>query len=62
MAPRGADDDLQVDFSRYEAIHDGLGKEIMLAIDIHLDQLKQFPEMAQMYLEPIRRLVMSRFP
>ena len=58
----GADADLQDIFNRLESYHEGFGVEFMTVVDAYLAHIAAFPEMAPIYLENIRRLVMPRFP
>ena len=58
----GADADLQHIFNQLEGYREGFGVEFMTVVDAYLAHLATFPEMAPIYLENIRRLVMQRFP
>lgn len=59
---RGAEDDLQAAFDAYEDRAEGLGEEFILTVDGSLTSLSRFPEMAPVYYQAIRRLVLRRFP
>ena len=59
---RGAESELLAAFSRYEDKIEGLGAEFLVSVDGNLELIKQFPEMAPVYYQEIRRCVVSRFP
>jgi hypothetical protein len=58
----GADADLQEAFDRFEDYREGFGVEFMTAVDAYLTRIRVFPEIAPLYLAPVRRQVMQRFP
>ncbi len=58
----GADADLQGIFNRLEDCGDGLGVEFLTVVDAYLERIANFPEIAPMYCESIRRQVMPGFP
>ncbi len=58
----GADSDIQEHFNRHEDYRDGFGVELLLAIDEHVTYITEFPRIAPIYFETMRRLVMKRFP
>lgn len=59
---RGADDDLQEIFDRFEDYRERLGIEFLLTLDANLARIAVFPRIAPFYFEEIRRLVMQKFP
>jgi hypothetical protein len=58
----GADADLQEAFNRFEDYREGFGVEFITAVDAYLTRISVFPEIAPVYLPPVRRQVMQRFP
>jgi plasmid stabilization system protein ParE len=58
----GADAELQGIFNHYEEYREGFGVEFMIAVDSYLARIANFPEVAPIYFENVRRQVMQRFP
>ena len=58
----GADGDLQQIFNQLEDYLEGFGVEFILALDAYLARISTFPEIAPMYVQPVRRQVMRGFP
>src|SRR3954463_16313596 len=58
----GADGDLQDIFNRFEEYQEGFGDEFIVAVDAYLTRIGQFPEIAPVYLERIRRQVLQKYP
>jgi len=49
-------------FNRFEDYRDGFGAEFMAVVDAYLARISTFPEIAPIYVEKVRRQVMSGFP
>jgi len=58
----GADADLQNIFNRFEDYREGFGAEFIAVVDAYLARISTFPEIAPIYVEKVRRQVMSGFP
>ena len=58
----GADADLQDAFNLFEDYRESLGVEFMASVDAYLTRISNFPEIAPIYADDVRRQVMHRFP
>ncbi len=58
----GAESDLQDIFNRFEEYRDGFGDEFMAVVDAYLIRIAAFPEIAPVYIQPVRRQLIRRFP
>src|SRR3954462_3600576 len=56
---RGAEADLQSIYDKLEEFSPGTGDRFLELIDAAIELLRQFPEMARMFEEPFRRLVVK---
>jgi plasmid stabilization system protein ParE len=59
---RQADDDIQSAFNRYEEFQKGRGELFMHQLDAALTLLRQQPDIAPVYSDRYRRLLMRDFP
>lgn len=57
-----ADSDIQTAYEFYEAVQSGRGEVFMRHLDVGFGQLRAFPEMAPVFHEPYRRLLVHGFP
>lgn len=58
----GADAELQNIYSQLEEYREGFGLEFLTVVEAYLTRIATFPEIAPLYLDPVRRQVMSAFP
>lgn len=56
---RGAEEDLLRTFDDLEQLREGTGERFTLKLDVTLQNLKVQPEMAPMFQQPMRRLVVG---
>ena len=57
-----AEVDIQTAYEFYEAIQTGRGEVFMRHLDVAFGQLRSFPEIAPMFHESYRRLLIHGFP
>ena len=57
-----ADADIQTAYEFYEAYQEGRGEVFMRHLDVAFGQLNTFPEIAPVFHEPYRRLLVHGFP
>ena len=57
-----ADADIQTAFEFYEAFQDGRGEVFMRHLDVAFGQLGTFPEIAPVFHDSYRRLLVHGFP
>ena len=57
-----ADADIQAGFEFYEAFQGGRGEIFMRHLDLAFRQLRTFPEIAPVFYQPYRRLLVHGFP
>jgi len=57
-----ADLDIQTAFARYEDYQEGRGEVFLRQLDAALTLLRQHPELAPVYAEPYRRMLVRDFP
>lgn len=57
-----ADADIQAAFEFYEGFQTGRGEVFMCHLDLAFGQLRIFPEIAPVFHEPHRRLLIRGFP
>lgn len=58
---RGAEDDLQLAFNRYEDAWEGLGRRFYKELSDGIATLRTFPESSPVFSAPFRRLLIPRF-
>ncbi len=57
-----ADADIQTAFEFYEAFQEGRGEVFMRHLDVAFGRLRTFPEIAPVFYETYRRLLVHGFP
>ena len=57
-----ADADIQTAYEFYKAYQEGRGEVFMRHLDVAFGQLNTFPEIAPVFHEPYRRLLVHGFP
>ena len=57
-----ADADVQTAYNRYEDWQEGRGEVFLRHLDISFAYLRRFPEIAPIFREPYRRLLVGGFP